>query len=229
MAAKSMIIDNSRKLGFDDRFRFSCYKGIECFNMCCSDLNLFLTPYDIIRIKNNLGLPSGEFLEKYTAWHIGPETGLPVVVLKMLNGRCPFVSDEGCRIYGDRPGACRLYPLVRMKSREEEYYYILVEDFCAGLKKEKEWTVRDWLRDQGAEKYNEMNDIFMELVLGMYSSGRRLNDEEMQRFYLACYDIDTFRRTVREGVLPIDVDERVLKDDEKLMILGIQWLKQSLL
>jgi len=224
-----MIIDNSRKLGFDDRFRFSCYRGIKCFNMCCSDLNLFLTPYDIIRIKNSLSASSTEFLEKYTKWHVGPETGLPVVVLKMFNGRCPFVSEEGCRIYRDRPGACRLYPLVRMKSKNEEYYYILIEDFCAGLNEEKEWTVREWIDDQGVEKYNEMNDVFMELVLGIYASGKKLSDEEMQRFYLACYDIDRFRESIKKDIIPFDVDERILMDDEKLMKTGIQWLKQNLL
>ncbi|AEA47194.1 YkgJ family cysteine cluster protein [Archaeoglobus veneficus] len=221
-----MIIDNSRKLTFDDKFRFSCHKEIRCFNRCCHDLNIFLTPYDILRIKRNLGLSSDEFLEKYTRWHVGPETGLPVVVLKMVDGKCPFVTDDGCSIYRDRPGACRLYPLVRMRSRNEEYYYIIVENFCEGFNENKEWTIREWLDDQGAWKYNEMNDVFMELVLGLYSSGRKLSNEEMQKFYMACYDIDRFREFARENGI---ADNETLEDDEKLVEFGINWLKQTLL
>jgi Fe-S-cluster containining protein len=221
-----MIIDNSRKLTLDDTFRFSCYKGIECFNKCCNNLNLLLTPYDIIRIKNNLGLTSTEFLKEYTTWQIGPSTGLPVVVLKQINDKCPFVSDDGCTIYKDRPGACRLYPLVRMRSKSEEYYYVVREEFCAGFKEEKEWTVREWLEDQGAEKYNEMNDVFMELVLDIYSTGRKLSEDELKLFYVTCYNIDKFRELVLAKQEELEVSDEVLKDDEKLMMFGIDWLKQ---
>jgi len=217
-----MIIDNSRKLTHNDTFRFSCYKGIECFNKCCNDLNLLLTPYDIIRIKNNLGITSSEFLEKYTIRQIGPSTGLPVVVLKLKDKKCPFVSEDGCTIYKDRPGACRLYPLVRMRSKNEEYYYILREDFCAGFKEEKEWTVGEWLEDQGANRYNEMNDVFMELVLGIYTTGKKLNDEELQKFYMACYDVDRFREF---ALANLGVSDEVIRDDEKLIEFGIEWLK----
>lgn len=217
-----MIIDNSKKLTHNDTFRFSCYKGIECFNKCCNDLNLLLTPYDIIRIKNNLGIASSEFLEKYTIRQIGPSTGLPVVVLKLQDKKCPFVSEDGCTIYKDRPGACRLYPLVRMRSKNEEYYYILREDFCAGFKEEKEWTVGEWLEDQGANRYNEMNDVFMGLVLGIYTTGKKLNDEELQRFYMVCYDVDRFREF---ALANLGVSDEVIRDDEKLIEFGIEWLK----
>ena len=47
-------------------FRFRCHKGIRCFNECCADLKLALTPYDILRIKNRLGMGSGEFLDTFT-------------------------------------------------------------------------------------------------------------------------------------------------------------------
>ncbi len=223
-----MIIDNSRELTHDDTFKFSCYKGIECFNKCCNDLNLLLTPYDIIRIKNNLGISSSEFLERFTMQQIGPSTGLPVVVLKLHDKKCPFVSDEGCTIYKDRPGACRLYPLVRMRSKSMEYYYIVREEFCEGFKEEKEWTIGEWLEDQGAKKYNEMNDVFMELVLGIYTAGKKLSDDELKTFYTVCYDIDRFREFVLEKNI-LDVSDDIVRDDVKLMEFGIKWLKETLL
>ena len=221
------MIDNSRKLTLDDTFRFACYKGIKCFNRCCYDLTLILMPYDIIRIKNNLGLTSTEFLKEYTTCQIGYNSGLPVVLLKMRDDlRCPFVSDEGCTIYKDRPGPCRLYPLVRMRSKDEEYYFIIRESHCEGFEENREWTVREWLEDQGVKKYNEMNDIFMELISAKYESQKVLSENELKLFYLACYDVDSFRDFVVNKSL--NVEEGVLKDDEELVKFGIRWVKQTL-
>ena len=218
-----MLIDNEKKLGLDDTFRFSCHPGIGCFNECCRNLTLMLMPYDIVRLKNALGMKSYEFLEKYTTWHVGAATGLPVVTVKQVNNACPFVSKKGCTVYADRPASCRLYPLVRMKSAKEEYYYIVYEDFCEGHKQEKVWTVREWIENQGAEVYNRMNDVFMELVLGIYSSGRKLNGDEMARFYTACYDVDTLRELAEE----FGCEKK--EDDVEQMLEGIELMKCELL
>ena len=66
-----------------DTFLFLCSEQVACFNGCCRDLNQFLTPYDILRLKNRLGISSTLFLRQYTREHIGPGTGLPVVTLKI--------------------------------------------------------------------------------------------------------------------------------------------------
>ena len=39
----------------DHVIKFRCYKGIECFNACCRDIDITLTPYDILRLKQRLG------------------------------------------------------------------------------------------------------------------------------------------------------------------------------
>ncbi len=218
-----MLIDNERRLGLEDTFRFSCHPGLSCFNMCCRSLTLILMPYDIVRLKNCLGMSSTEFLEKYTEWHVGAATGLPVVTLKPENDACPFVTEKGCSVYSDRPASCRLYPLVRMRSPEEEYYHIVYEDFCEGHRQQKEWSVKEWIEDQGAEIYNRMNDVFMELVLGLYSSGKRLDEEEMAKFYTACYDVDMLRRVSDEFGC------EVKEDDVEQMLEGIELMKRELL
>lgn len=46
--------------------QFQCRKGISCWNKCCSNIDITLTPYDILRLKNRLEIGSGEFLQKYT-------------------------------------------------------------------------------------------------------------------------------------------------------------------
>jgi hypothetical protein len=50
----------------NDRFRFACHKDLPCFTACCANLDLVLTPYDVIRLRTRLGLPSEDFLKKYT-------------------------------------------------------------------------------------------------------------------------------------------------------------------
>ncbi len=103
-------------LSMDDEFQFACSPEVPCFNQCCRDINQYLTPYDIFRLKNRLKKKSGDFLKKFTVEHIGPQTGLPIVSLKALpqeDLRCPFVAEEGCQVYEDRPASCRTYPLAR--------------------------------------------------------------------------------------------------------------------
>ena len=54
-----------RQIGEKDAFTFRCYPGIGCYNRCCRNLNLFLYPYDVLRLKNALAISSDEFLEQY--------------------------------------------------------------------------------------------------------------------------------------------------------------------
>ncbi len=44
------------KLSLDDTIQFNCHKGIACFNKCCQQIDLTLAPYDIVRLKNRLGI-----------------------------------------------------------------------------------------------------------------------------------------------------------------------------
>jgi len=178
-----------------EKFNFACYPGIICFNECCQHLNIALTPYDVLKMARGLKITTSEFLERYTSKHIGITTGLPVVVLKMLpDGRCPFVTEKGCSIYKYRPSPCRLYPVVRVRVRDEVQYYLLKEDFCAGHMENREWSVTEWIRDQEAEKYNEMNDVFFELISAKNKAGRDLTEEELEKIYRVCFDVDQFKR-----------------------------------
>mgnify|MGYP003572990922 CR=1 FL=1 len=63
---RERILADSPRLGLDDTFEFSCHPGISCFNQCCADVNIFLSPYDVLRMKKRLSVPSTEFLDTYT-------------------------------------------------------------------------------------------------------------------------------------------------------------------
>jgi uncharacterized protein len=229
-------------LGPDSRFRFSCDPGVRCFNACCRDLSQLLTPYDILRLKNALGLRSEAFLERYATIHVGQGSGLPVVCLRQDPAddlRCPFVSPEGCRVYADRPSSCRIYPLVRMvgRSRETgeivERYGLIREEHCAGFENGPEWTPRQWLADQDLGAYNEMNDLLMEIVALKNRHPGTLDAPRRRLFHLAAYDLDRFRETVLEaGELDDRTDpaERAAarEDDAALLRLSLEWLRERL-
>lgn len=230
--------DEMIPLSVNDTFRFSCSAKVPCFNECCRDLNQFLTPYDILRLKNRLGISSGVFLERCTTQHTGPESGFPVVTLKTSQSselRCPFVTPRGCSVYEDRPSSCRTYPLARMASRSREtgsiteQYVLIKEAHCLGFQQDKVWTAQEWIKDQGAEIYNEMNDMLMEIISlkNRFRPGP-LDMKSRHFFHTACYDLDAFR--TQTDNLNIDADTLALikSSDVELLKFGIQWVRQML-
>jgi Fe-S-cluster containining protein len=228
----------------DEKLTFECSSESPCFNECCRDLNQFLTPYDIIRLKNHLKLKSSDFLRKFTSMHKGMGTGLPIITFKPdpdSGNACPFVTKEGCSVYDNRPASCRMYPLARAvtRSREtgevEEYFAVIEEPHCKGFEAQKVQTVRQWIKSQGVEIYNEMNDKLMEIIsLKNTTKPGNLVGVEEDNFYLACYDIDTFRDKIFNSDLLSDLSipdyvlEKIKEDDIALLDLGFEWVKYFL-
>ncbi len=226
------------------KFRFACHPSVRCFTDCCRDLRLALTPYDIIRMKNRLGMVAKEFLDTYTLPEFGAQMRLPQVLLKMQDDArkaCPFVSHDGCRIYEDRPGACRMYPIGRAAQKQSaevqtrEHYFIVKEPHCAGFEEDREWTIKEWLEDQGLDDYNALNDHWTEIITS--SSPRRyqgVDEKKAQMFYLASYNIDMFRSFVLspQFLSRFDLEDaaraKLEDDDVELMKFAMQWLKFSL-
>lgn len=228
--------EKRRRLSLDDNFKFSCHKGLNCFNTCCSNINIFLTPYDVLKMRRGTRLSSGEFLKRYTISLLGDE-GLPLVVLKMIedeNKSCPFVTPEGCSIYQDRPWSCRMYPIFPVSSKEEEF---LIEEklSCLGFKEEKEWTIEEWKKDQGIDIYDEMNESYKEITLHDYfKKGNRLDPGRAKMLYRACYDLDEFKRFLFEtrffDIYDIEreVMEKIKEDEQELLSFGYRWVRFNL-
>jgi len=228
----------------DDTFRFSCAPQVPCFNACCRDLNQFLTPYDIVRLKDHLQLASSDFLEQYCRRHTGPESGLPIVSLKPGETEaltCPFVTEAGCKVYANRPSSCRTYPLARTLSRSRttgaifERFMLISESHCLGFRQGRTQTVRQWIARQEIGIYNDFNDRLMEII-SLKSRFRPgpLDKESSHWFYLALYDLDSFRSEINQhGLLKgLELDAALLaeaqKEDTALLRVGIEWVKRAL-
>jgi Fe-S-cluster containining protein len=207
-------------------------------------LNQFLTPYDILRLKNHLRLSSGQFLRKYTSWHTGPESGLPIVTLKPNDPHkltCPFVTDSGCRVYENRPSSCRTYPLMRAATRSRTtgemtaQFMVLRESHCLGFQEGKTRTLRQWIDEQKLAVYNEKNDQLMQIIgLKNRLIPGPLDIKSSDLFNTALYDLDNFRSQIlKNGLLdnfPINarIVDAALKDDVALLDLGMIWIERVL-
>jgi hypothetical protein len=227
-------------------FHFSCHKGISCFTECCARLRLALTPYDILRMKNRLGLSSDQFLDQYTDTDLTLHWRFPMVRLKMRDDEkktCPFVTTDGCTLYEDRPGACRLYPIGRAarldkagdENNARDQFFLVSEAHCLGFQEERLWKLEEWLNHEGVSKYNAMNDKWLEIVGSNKSLGpQEAVQKKLQVFFMASYNLDRFRNFVFQSrffdMFEVDQDTKraIKKDDEALMDFALDWLKFSL-
>jgi hypothetical protein len=196
-------------------------------------VNIFLSPYDILRMKKHLKISSTEFLERYTISLIPEASGFPVILLKMeeeRNRECPFITACGCSIYEDRPWACRMFPLDQV-DRPGEYRFITSPSFCLGMKEGEAMTVESYLDGQALGPYDES-----ERMLGRIASDPRFsktviqNPKVQEMCRTALYDLDKFRRFVLESrflqIFEVDKErsQKIANDDMELLKLAHQWL-----
>jgi len=227
------------------RFQFKCHKDVACFTRCCRGINIILTPYDAIQLKNRLGLSSEEFLAIYTEPHLLEKTDLPVISLKLMDDEkksCPFVRDKGgCIIYEDRPTSCRYYPLgsATLQHRDdredddEGFFFFVHEPHCKGFEEKQEWTVAKWRQDQEVEIRDKINAEWTDLMVRKRSFpiNIKLTEKAKQMFFMASYNIDKFRQFVFESTFlqryPTDIKsiEKIRNDEFALLIFGILWIK----
>ena len=217
----------------DSEFKFECHDKLDCFKKCCRDISIFLTPYDVLRLKNFLGISSGEFLDKYTRKMRVPNSCSTLVQIKMSesdNLRCPFITAKGCRIYQERPWSCRIAPIDLLG--EGKYSFIFDSSRCQGLNEPKTQTVKEWMREQGLGIYEEIEQGFSEIPDHLKLTGQQEIDKgTASLFYLACYDLDKFRRFLMDNSsllvgLDLEINEERLKQfsDTDLMKFGFRLL-----
>ncbi|MBW1637284.1 MAG: YkgJ family cysteine cluster protein [Deltaproteobacteria bacterium] len=227
-------------------FTFGCHSGVSCFNSCCKDVDLTLYPFDVITLKNYLGIDSETFMREHSFLVKGENPFFPTVKLKLNddeNKSCPFLTDPGCSVYQARPSACRTYPLERAVDRKsergvsEEYYFMTSHPYCLGHKEEREFTVDTWIRNQQLFEYNSMNELWVS-VETLFSTnpwkGEGAGGERQQLAFMVCYNIDGFRRfsdehrLIKQFRLDSGFKKRISTDDGELLKFGFEWLKTVL-
>lgn len=236
---------DKRQLGAADRFCFGCSSKLDCFNKCCADVNILLTPLDVLRLARRQGMSTTDFLANHTLKPITKDLHLPVVMLRMSDEpdrRCPFVGTDGCTVYEDRPWACRMYPVgmglppARAGVEPVPVYFQFKDDFCHGHTGSKDWTVEEWRADQAVPEREIVEQGFRDIVGHPWFIGgtRQLDPRKLELFYTAAFDLDTFRRFVFESTflkrfeLAPELVSKLETDDDELLQFGFRWLRYAL-
>ena len=227
----------------DDTFSFHCHPGIGCFNRCCRNLNLFLYPYDVIRLKNNLDLSSDQFLDQYVDVVLRESSAFPEVLLRMSENdekTCPFMIESGCSVYPDRPDTCRTFPLEQGRIYDDQnkksrlIQFFRPPDFCLGQHERKSWTSRTWAQDQNAIFYNRMTAQWADLkrLFQVNPWGKEgWGSPQAKMAFMATYNIDRFRdflftsSFLKRYRLKSERVKKIRKDDIELLKLGFDWVK----
>lgn len=243
-------IDIDRNKGFlerslqdGERFSFRCHEGLTCFKQCCRNLNLFLYPYDVLRLKNRLNMSSDQFLDKHVDVVLRESNHFPDVLLRMAKNdekTCPFLSESGCTVYPDRPDTCRTFPLEQgivfhgSKGRATDVYFFKPPDFCLGQYESQEWTTESWAEDQGAISYHKMTAIWAE-VKALFQSNPWGQEgpygPKAKMAFMATYNLDKFREFVfgstflKRYKVKTEVLKKIKADDVELMKFGFGWVK----
>ncbi len=100
---------------------------IQC-GACCGDMGdrvrmIMLLDKDLDRIE-----ATGE-IDFFDDWDEGSFSA----VMKKVDGKCVFLTEEGCRIYDDRALLCRMYPF--WLDRQEDVFVFGVDVGCPGTDK----------------------------------------------------------------------------------------------
>jgi uncharacterized protein len=223
---------NSERLDADHIFRFRCAPGISCFTECCGDVVIALTPYDVLRLKNALGLPSQDFLDSYTIIIPKEKKLIPLVLLKMgeSDKRCPFVTVEGCTVYEHRPWPCRMFPLD--VNDDGTFSIISGAKRCRGVEENEGRRVSDWLIEQGVPVYDEMNSLLGEITSPLRAQEPDIdNPQVLKMVFMALYNLDKFKEFVFKSSFleKFDVEktriEKISRSDIELLKFAVDWIK----
>ena len=234
-----------QRLKENETFTFDCFTGIACFNRCCRNLNQFLYPYDVARLKKRLKITSDLFLERYVDVVLRPHHHFPEVLLKMSGSEksCCFQAPAGCRIYSDRPDTCRKFPMEQAvyyqaaKKQTGRVYFFKPPGFCRGPEEEKVWTPAGWNQDPDDEKYDRMALSWAEirhLLQGNPWGNEGPEGPKAKMTFMAAYNIDRFREFVfnssflKRYKLKGGALKKIGNDDSELLKFSFAWIKYYL-
>lgn len=150
----------------EDTFRFSCNM---CGNCCrCRSEPINVTGFDLFRLAQGLGVTPKEVMIKYLRPEISGNSNIPGLLLdERLDGSCRFLRKGVCTVQAFKPIVCAVFPIGRFYNALDEkiHYmrrYVPVE--CGG-KDGKEWTLREWIKSWGLDRWDAESIAWSKLLL----------------------------------------------------------------
>ena len=181
----------------NDMVKLGC-NGCSGHASCCrfAEDTITLDPYDMYRLSTGEGL-SFELLYSRELIALSPVNGLllPHLNFSKETGSCPFLEPDGlCRIHGNRPGLCRLFPLARY-FEDNTLHYILQVHECPNPVTPKV-KIKNWLGIPNLDRYEAFLAEWHELVADTQKKNTAATDNQtintvttvfLKLFYLTPY------------------------------------------
>ena len=177
------------RLDRDALFSFSCNRCLRC----CRDKRIQINPYESARLAKNLRITTTAFLDSYTT-----DNG---AYLKFKpDGECCFLGPEGCLAHPDRPLVCRLYPLSRhvTDNNEEWFSELQRHEDCSGTSSDKS-SIKAYLKEQEAAPYMDAADAYLEVLWEMMAALKENQQPDKEDESIA-FDTST------EYILQLDIN-----------------------
>lgn len=168
-------------------FKFKC----QMTACCCTNMEIFLNPYDILQIAKKCSITTTEVLEKYILFLKDKDSGIIRPIFKRARtGLCDFNLNRLCTIHIYRPLSCRLFPLGRIDGE----YFLQEAKFCKGLEEDKIVQLSDYLKDDDGDIYLEMTDIYHKIIVSLKKDNQAILDNPyyIDLLNVLLYDFDYF-------------------------------------
>jgi Fe-S-cluster containining protein len=174
-------------LSGSDPIQLTC-SAAGCSSNCCKNgPHIILNPYEIDSICKASGMSYEDLLDIVETDRVN---GIPLVMLPR-DPACHFWTDRGCRIYGARPLACRLFPLGRVFESGLSHIVLPERNLCTGLVTAPARNLDDYLREQDTETQIRMADAWIEFVTDMEALHFPDKSVISVAFHLLVYSPDT--------------------------------------
>lgn len=184
----------------NDMVKLGC-NGCHGQASCCrfAEDTITLDPYDMYQLSLGEGL-TFDLLYGRNLIALSPVQGLllPHLNFSKETEACPFLNEDGlCRIHGNRPGLCRLFPLARY-FEENTLHYILQIHECPNPVTPKV-KIKNWLGIPNMEQYEAFLLSWHALVAKIQKRIAAATDNQtistvttafLQLFYLTPYGKD---------------------------------------
>lgn len=172
------------EIGPDDTFRFDC---LRC-GWCCSHPPS-VNPKEADRITQYLGISKNNFFQGYLTLQKDDFYGWKAKIDKRGDD-CAFYSKEkgksSCKIHPVKPRQCRVKPVSRLGSKPGDGIdgMDLMFEPCRGFGRGKEYTVRQWIKENKIEDaWKEEEDYFSEVeMLRMCTPANQLKERIAKMF-----------------------------------------------
>jgi len=215
-----------------DTFSFKCARDGKCCTNRFGKDQIILTPYDVARLRTLLKIDSTEFLKKCACLALGAKSQFPIALLKYQatekGNKCPFLTNQGCSVYQDRPLRCRLYPLGRAYSDGYSYFYLAQVDKNCGINNSRRYVLEEWLSGSEVGPFCDWSDVFHLLFMNIDHEKYKEIAPELKYFFgFLMYDFDTHMKRLSAKNLNDNETMAITLDIAKVYLNKLGLVKQN--